>query len=100
LSLSKQPITYYFCNIFVLTEQRAYFFPYRREFSFPPVRDILGEIFDLDEPEIYKEVRERLAVGRIVVGDYYPKTEEVIIQVPLEECEYVERRIMEVFGDG
>jgi len=57
-------------------------------------------IFDLDEPEIYREVRGRLAVGMIIIGDYFPSTEEVVIQVPLETNEYVERRIAEVFGDG
>ena len=39
-------------------------------------------------------------MGRIVVGDYFPKTKDVIVQVPLEKSEYVERRIEEVFGDG
>ncbi len=98
MSPSEHPITYYFCNKFVLTEHRSFFFPYRQEFSFPPIRDILGEIFDLDDPDVYREVRARLAVGKIIVGDYFPKTEEVIIQVPLVKSDYVERRIEEVFG--
>jgi hypothetical protein len=46
------------------------------------MRDILGEIFDLEDPEVFREVRGRLAVGRIIVGDYFPKTTEVVIQVP------------------
>ncbi len=95
---SKHPMTYYFCNKFVLTEQRAYFFPYRREFCFPLIVDILREIFDLDDPGVYRKVRNKLAVGRIIVGDYYPSTEEVVIQVPLEKSDFVERRIEEVFG--
>jgi len=57
-------------------------------------------IFDLDDPEIYRKVRVKLAVGRIVVGDYFPKTKEVMIEVPLEESQYTEKRIREVFGDG
>ena len=98
VSLSKHPITYYYDNKFVLTEETAYFVPYRSEFCFPPIVDILREIFGLDDPEIYRGVRDRLAIGLIVVGDYFPSTKEVIIQVPLETSDYVERRIEEVFG--
>jgi hypothetical protein len=100
VSPSRHPITYYFCNKFVLTEQRTYFFPYRREFCFPPIRDILGEIFDLDDPKVFRDVKDRLAVGGIIVGDYFPKTKEMVIQVPVETSGYVEKRIDEVFGDG
>jgi hypothetical protein len=98
VSPSEHPITYYFTNKFVLTEQRAYFFPYRQEFCFPPKMDILREIFDLEDPEVYREVRGRLAVGRIIVGNYFPATKKVIIQVPLETSGFVEKRIREVFG--
>jgi integrase len=78
--------------------QRADFVPYRRELCWPPMRDILWENFDLDDPKIYRDVRGKLAVGRIVVGDYFPKTEEIVIQVPLESTDYVQKRIDEVFG--
>jgi hypothetical protein len=57
-SPSEHPLTYYFDSKFVLTEQRAYFFPYRRELCFP-MRDILREIFDLDVTEVHREVRAR-----------------------------------------
>jgi len=67
-------MTYYYDNKFVLTEHGSYFFPFRREFCFPPVMDILQEIFDLDDPEVYKEVGARLAVGRIIGGDYFTPT--------------------------
>ena len=40
-----------------------------------------------------------MAVGRIIVGDHFPSTKEVVIQVPLEKSQYTERRIREVFGD-
>ena len=98
MSSSRHPITYYFCNKFVLTEDGSYFFPYRREFSFPPMRDILQEIFDLEDPEVYKEVEGRFSEGRIIVGEYFPSTKEIIIQFPKESDEYVEKRIKEVFG--
>jgi hypothetical protein len=100
MSPSKRPMTYYYDNKFVLTEDGSYFFPYRREFSFPPLRDILQEIFDLDDPAVYREVRDKLAVGLIIVGDYYPKSKQLVVQVPLEMSEYVEKVIEEVFGDG
>ncbi len=100
MSPSRHPLTYYVVNRFVITEQRAYFVPYRRELYWPRLKDFLGQIFDLNDTEVYKGVRGRLAVGRIIVGDYYPKTNEVIIQVPLETSGYVERRVAEVFGDG
>jgi hypothetical protein len=62
------------------------------------MRDILWENFDLDDPKIYRDVRGKLAVGRLVVGDYFPKTEEIVIQVPLESTDYVQKRIDAVFG--
>jgi hypothetical protein len=82
----------------VITEDGAYFVPYRRELDWPIMRDILGEIFDLDDLEVHREVRVRLAVGRIIVGDYFPSSEEVVIQVPLGTSNFVEKRIREVFG--
>jgi hypothetical protein len=98
VSPSRHPMTYYFCNRFVLTDDEAYFVPYRSELDFPPMVDVLREIFDLDDPEVYREVRTGLAVGRIIVGDFYTSTEEVVIQAPSERSGYVERRIREVFG--
>lgn len=95
----EHPLPYYYENKFVITDDRAYFVPYRRELDWPIMRDILGEIFDLDDPEIIEEVDGRFSEGRIIVGYYYPSTKEVVIQVPLETSEYVEKRIREVFGD-
>jgi hypothetical protein len=63
------------------------------------MRDILGAIFDLDDPEVYKDVESRFSEGRIIVGYYYPKSDHVTIIFPEEWSEYVERRIEEVFGD-
>jgi hypothetical protein len=100
VSPSKHPMTYYRANRFLLTEDSSYFFPYREEFLYPPLVDILREIFDLDDPAIYREVRGKLAVGLIIVGDYFPKTKELVIQVPLVESQYTEKRIREIFGDG
>ena len=41
-----------------------------------------------------------MAVDRIIVGDYFPKSKDVLIEVPLEMSHYTEKRIREVFGDG
>ena len=57
-----------------------------------------SELFVLDDPEVYREVRARLADGMMIVGDYFPKSREVIIQFPKESDDYVEKRIKEVFG--
>ena len=83
----------------MITEDRAYFVPYRREFDWPIMKDILMEIFDLDDPGIYKEVEGRFSEGRIIVGSYFPSNEEIIIHTPLERSGYVQRRIEEVFGN-
>ena len=99
MRLFDEPVPYCHKNRFVITEEQAYFVPYRREFDWPHVRDILGEIFDLDDPEVYREVDGRFSEDRIIVGSYYPSTEGVVIEVPLETSGYVRRRIEEVFGD-
>src|SRR5215203_231438 len=98
MSPSEHPMSYYFCNKFVLTEDGSYFVPYRSEFSFPPIVEIFREIFDLDDPAVFRDVRDRLAVGEIIVGDYFPKTTEMVIQDPLEKSQYTKKRIREVFG--
>ena len=99
MSSSEHPLTYYYDNKFVIAEQRAYFVPYHRVLCFPPLRDILWEIFDLDDPEVYREVEGRFAEGRIIVGDYFPGSREIIVQFPKESDDYVEKRIKEVFGN-
>jgi len=98
VKLFEQPLRYYYENKFVITEDRAYFVPYKREFDWPIMRDILMEIFDLDDPEIYKEVEGRFSEGRVIVGYYYPKTNHIRIIFPDKRHGYVQRRINEVFG--
>jgi hypothetical protein len=83
----------------VITEDRAYFVPYRREIVWPNMKDILIEIFDLDDAEVYEVVEGRFSEGKVIVGSYFPSTEEMIIHTPLERSEYVQKRIKEVFGD-
>lgn len=61
--------------------------------------DILREIFDLDNPDVLREVDGKIFVGRIILGYYDPSTKEVIVSTPLEPDEYVQNRIREVFGN-
>ena len=82
-------------NKFVITEDAAYFVPCPN--NSPAMIEILGEVFDLDNPEIFREVDDKLDEGRIILGDYHPSTKEIIVHTPLETNEYVEKRIGEVF---
>lgn len=85
-------------NKFVLSEDEAYFLPYVNEAEAPSFIQILRQIFDLDDPEVFREVDGKLFGGKIILGYYSPSTKEVIISTPLESSEYVEKRIKEVFG--
>jgi len=82
-------------NKFVITEGAAYFVPCPN--NSPAMIEILGEVFDLDDPEIFREVDDKLDEGRIILGDYYPSNKEISVHTPLETSEYVQRRLKEVF---
>jgi hypothetical protein len=82
---------------FVVTEDGAYFVPYYRSTDAPRMIEILGEIFDLDNPDVVRDIDGRLFGGRIILGYYYPYTKEVIIHSPLETSDYVQKRMKEVF---
>ena len=85
-------------NKFVITEDAAYFVPCLD--NAPAIIEILGEVFDLDDHEVFRESDDRLDEGRSILGDYHPSTKEIIVHTPLETSEYVEKRIGEVFGDA
>ncbi len=82
-------------NKFVITEDAAYFVPCLD--TSPAMIEILGEVFDLDDPQVHRDVDGRLFGGKIVLGYFEPATKEVVIQTPLETSSYVERRVGEVF---
>jgi hypothetical protein len=85
-------------NKFIITEDEAYFLPYLDRAEAPPFIEILGEIFSLDDPDIYREVDGKLFTGKIILGYYEPSIKEAVIHVPLESSKFVERRIKEIFG--
>lgn len=95
--LSEHPLDYYHENKFVITEDRAYFVPYRRELDYPGMKAILAEVFDLNDPKVYEGVKARFSEGTIIVGSYFPSTKQTIIDTPSEANEYVEKRLQDVF---
>jgi hypothetical protein len=97
MKLFERPLAYYRENKFVITVDRAYFVPYRREIDWPIMRDILGQIIDLDDPAVYRDVEDRFSEGRIIVGYFYPKIGHITIIFPEKRDGYVQRRINEVF---
>ena len=99
MKLFERPVAYYHENRFVITEDKAWFVPYRRELDWPRAIDILAAIFDLDDPAVHESVDHMLDGGSLIIGSYFPSSGEVIVQVPLELSEYTRRRIGEVFGD-
>lgn len=96
MKLHEQPVKGYE-NKFVVTEDGAYFVPYLIEIDTPKTIEILGQIFDLDNPKVVRDVDGKIFAGRIILGYYDPSTREVVIHTPLETSEYVERRMREVF---
>ena len=61
MKLSKRPVAHYRENRFVLTEDEAWFVPYRREFDWPPMADILAAVLDLG-----------VVAESFIVGSYFP----------------------------
>ena len=100
MKLFDRPVAYYHENRFVITEDKAWFVPYRRELDWPTARDILAAIFDLDDPAVHESVDKMLDDGLIVIGSFFPSNGEVIVQVPLEPNGYTRGRIGAVFGDA
>jgi hypothetical protein len=98
LELYSKPVQEY-KNKFVVTEDNAYFIPCVEDTDVPWFKDILNEIFNLDDPEVHKRVDDRLAGERIILGYFDPSNEEIIVHTPLETSEYVEKRFKEIFGE-
>ncbi len=83
-------------NKFVVTEEEVYFFPIAHGDA-PRFVDILAGAFDLDDSEVVKRLDEKFDSGKLILG-YLKAGGELDIHVPLEQSEYVEKRLNEVFG--
>ncbi len=85
MRIYEQPVEDY-KNKFVITEAESYFTPYLRKTDTPKMIEILGEIFDLNDPKVHKEVDDKLLGGRMILGYYDPSTKEIIVHTPLDVC--------------
>ncbi len=83
-------------NKFVVTEGEAYFSPVASG-DVPRFVDILAEVFDLDDPEVVKVLDKMFDSGKLILG-YLEEDGGLDIHAPLEQTEYVEKRLQEVFG--
>ncbi len=83
-------------NKFVVTEDKSYFVPCASGKDAPSFADILAEIFDLEDPEVVEALDEKVDSGKLVFG-YLETNGELDIHVPLNQNEYVEKRLQEVF---
>ncbi len=84
-------------NRFVVTEEKAYFFPVASD-NDPRFVDILAEVFEVKDPEVVEALDEKADSGKLILG-YLEANGELDIHVPLEQNEYVEKRLQEVL-DG
>jgi hypothetical protein len=68
-------------NKFVVSEEEAYFFPVEVGEDVPSFVDILGEIFDLEDPEVVKMLDEKFNSGKLILG-YLEADGELDTHVP------------------
>ena len=61
--------------------------------------NILAEAFDLEDPVVARALDEYLDRGNLILG-YLEADGGLDIHVPLEQNEYVEKRLKEVFEAG
>ncbi len=97
MRIYEQPVEDY-KNKFVVTEDKAYFVLCVADTDIPSFNSILHEVFNLDDPEIYKRVDEGLGSGRIILG-YYDLDGFLDIHVTLERSHHIEKRLEEIFGE-
>ena len=85
-------------NKFIITEDAAYFVPFIKALNRPGTIDILAHAFDLEDPDVFNDVSERLLTGYVIRGHYDPSTGQVAIMGASEPSAYLDRRIEDVFG--
>lgn len=83
---------------FVITEERAYFHPLSKGKNKPSTIDILAQIFDLEDANVFNDVSERLITGNVIRGHYEPSTRQVVIMGLSEPSAHLEGRIKDAFG--
>ncbi len=95
LKLHEQPVSGQ-KNKFVVTEEEVYFLPVASG-DVPRFVDILAEVFDLDDAEVVEVLDDKFDSGRLILG-YLEADGGLDIHVPLEQSEYVNKRLKEVLG--
>ena len=84
-------------NKFVVTEGEAYFLPVASDEDVASFADILAKAFDLGNPEVEKMLDKMFDSGTLILG-YLEANGGLDIHVPLEQSEYVNKRLQEVLG--
>ncbi len=82
---------------FVITEDEAYFSPVSN--NKPNTMEIVNQIFDLNDMDVFRDVCKKLVGGEIVRGHYNPTIRQFEILGPVEPSADLWERIVDVFED-
>lgn len=82
---------------FVITEDEAYFYPVSN--NKPNTMEIVNQIFDLNDMDVFRDVCKKLVGGEIVRGHYNPTIRQFEILGPVEPSADLWERIVDVFED-
>lgn len=84
---------------FVITEDEAYFYPIAKGKNSPSTMEIVNQIFDLNDMDVFRDVCKKLVGGEIVRGHYDPSIRQFEILGPIEPSADLWERIVDVFED-
>ncbi len=82
---------------FVITEDEAYFYPVFD--NKPNTMEMINQIFDLNDMDVFRDVCKKLVGGEIVRGHYDPSNKQFEILGPVEPNADLWERIADVFED-